>query len=80
MALLAETFGHPMYLVIKGAKEILKVLDKKFNFRIDLEKMTKEITAVEKELMKRTKEWANEMGAASSAGAKLRQKEVGYIG
>ncbi|HLD72736.1 MAG TPA: PAC2 family protein [Candidatus Nanoarchaeia archaeon] len=80
VALLAETFGHPMYLGIKGAKEILKVLDKKFNFRIDLEKMTKEITAVEKELMKRTKEWANEMGAASSAGAKLRQKEVGYIG
>ncbi len=80
VALLAETFGHPMYLGIKGAKEILKVLDKKFNFKIDLEKMSKEITAVEKELMKRTKEWATEMGAAASAGAKLRQKEAGYIG
>ncbi|GEM_PF-6978381 len=42
--------------------------------------MTREITAVMPELIKRTKEWANEMGAASSAGAKLRQKEVGYIG
>ncbi len=80
VALLAETFGHPMYLGIKGAKELLKVLDNKFDFKIDLQKMSREITAVEKELMKRTKEWANEMGAASAAGAKLRQKEAGYIG
>ncbi len=42
--------------------------------------MPQEITTVILKLLKRTKEWANEVGAASSTGAKLRQKEVGYIG
>src|SRR3989344_5050680 len=43
VSLLAETFGHPMYLGIKGAKELLKVLEQKFNWGIDLNKMSKEI-------------------------------------
>lgn len=76
VALLAETFGHPMYLGIKGAKEILKVLEKKFRFGIDLKKMNREISEVEKELKKKTKEWISGM----QAGAKPRKKEVSYIG
>ena len=77
ISLLAETFGHPMYLGIKGAKEILRIIDKKFSLEIDMKKMSKEIIEVEKELMKKTKEWASEM---SRAGAKLKKKEVSYIG
>jgi len=42
--------------------------------------MDKEITEVEKELMKRTKEWLAETGAATPAGAKARHHEAGYIG
>ena len=41
VALLADTFGHPMYLGIKGAKELLRVLEKKFVFGINLKKMSK---------------------------------------
>src|SRR3989344_3369050 len=39
VALLAETFGHPMYLGVKGAKEILKILEKKFSYGININKM-----------------------------------------
>ncbi|MBS3126925.1 PAC2 family protein [Candidatus Woesearchaeota archaeon] len=76
VALLAETFGHPMYLGIKGAKELLRVLEKKFNYGIDINRMSKEIIEVEKELMKKTKEWISE----SRAGAKGQKKEISYIG
>lgn len=55
IAMLAETLGHPMFLGIKGAKEILKVLDKKFELNINLKKLNKEIKALEKE-MKQTEE------------------------
>jgi uncharacterized protein len=80
VALLAETFGHPMYLGIKGAKEILKVIEKKFKFGIDIKKMSKEITEVEKELMKKTKEWMSKLKTSAQAGAEGKKKEVSYIG
>lgn len=80
VALLAETFGHPMYLGIKGAQEILKVVEKKFKFGFNLKKMNKEIIEVEKELKKRTKEWMSELVSSSQAGAKAKNKEMSYIG
>ena len=79
VALLAETFCHPIYLGIKGAKELLRVLENKFSFKIDLKKMSKEIVEVEKELMKKTKEWAAEI-SSSRAGAKAKDEEASYIG
>ena len=69
-----------MYLGIKGAKEILRAIDKKFSYNINMAKMSKEIIEVEKELMKKTKEWISESGHHSQAGAKLKKKEVSYIG
>ncbi|MBI2665024.1 PAC2 family protein [Candidatus Woesearchaeota archaeon] len=80
VALLAETFAHPMYLGIKGAKELLRVLEQKFNYGIDLKKMSKEIIAVEKELMKKTKLLASEVDKVTVAGANAKSKEAGYIG
>ena len=68
-----------MYLGIKGAKELLKVLEHKHNFGLNLKKMNKEITEVEKELLKKTKEWAQEM-ITSRAGAQGKDKEMSYIG
>jgi len=80
VALLAETFGHPMYLGIKGAKEILRVLETKFRFGLDIKKLSKEIVEVEKELMSKTKEWATELISHQQAGAKSKSKEASYIG
>lgn len=77
VTLLAETFAHPLYLGIKGAKEIVRVLETKFSWGIDLKKMNQEILEVEKQLMKKTKEWEAAMG---QAGAKAVTKEAGYIG
>ena len=79
VALLAETFGHPLYLGVKGAQELLRVIDRKFQLQIDLKKMGKEIIEMEKELMKKTKEWAAET-MSGQAGAKAKYKEAGYIG
>jgi len=56
ISFLAETYGHPMYLGIKGAKEILKVLDKKLNLDININKLDKEIKDIESELMKKTEQ------------------------
>ena len=41
--------------------------------------MSKEIILVEKQLMKKTKEWASEV-ANVQAGAKAKKKEASYIG
>ncbi len=78
VALLAETFGHPMYLGAKGAQEILKVLENRYSYGLDLKSMGKEILAVEKALMQKTQEWAAEVNA--TAGAKVKKKEASYIG
>lgn len=77
VALLAETFGHPMYLGIKGAKELLKVLDDKFELGINLKKLSKEIIKLEQEIMKRTKKWAE---TGKGAGARGKDEEMSYIG
>ncbi len=42
-AILAETFGHPMFVGVKGAKELLKVLNKRYDFGISLNRINKEI-------------------------------------
>src|SRR3989338_8000518 len=39
VALLAETFGHPHYIGIKGAKEILKVLQKELKTKININEL-----------------------------------------
>lgn len=80
VALLAETFANPMYLGIKGAKELLRALEQKFHHGIDLKKMSKEIIEVEEELHKKTKMFASELSKMATAGAKAKIKEVGYIG
>ncbi|MBS3166520.1 PAC2 family protein [Candidatus Woesearchaeota archaeon] len=79
IALLAETFGHPMYLGVKGAKEVLHILEHKFKLGLNFKKMSKEIVEVEQELAKKTKEWSMEMGGMQ-AGAKGKDNETHYIG
>ncbi len=56
ISFLAETYGHPMYLGIKGAKEILKVLNRKLGLKLNIDKLDKEIKDIESELMKKTEQ------------------------
>ncbi len=79
-ALLAETFAHQMYLGVKGATEILRVLNKRYKFGLKLNKLSKEISDLEKEVLVKTKEWLSEISSTQQAGGKLRDKEASYIG
>lgn len=79
IALLAETLGHPMYLGVKGAREILKVLDKQLHLAINLQDLDKEIKEIEKEMLKRT----DDFSTVSKRIKQLRSgmvKETSYIG
>ena len=81
ISFLAETYGHPMYIGIKGAKEILKVLDKKLNLNIDINKLDKEIKDIESEIMKKTEQLSE---VTKQIALKKLQKKLGkdvdYIG
>ena len=57
IALLAETYGHPAYLGIKGAREVLKILNDKLNLNLNLEKLDDEIDNIEKEITTKTKQF-----------------------
>ena len=74
VSLLAETYGHPMYLGVKGAKEILKYLNQRFSFKVKITKLDKEIKDMEEELLKKTEELAN------VAKQPTAQFDVNYIG
>ncbi|MFH1174255.1 MAG: PAC2 family protein [archaeon] len=54
ITLLAETFGHPLYLGLKGARAILSLLDKKYTLGVRFKDLDKEITFVEDQLQGNT--------------------------
>lgn len=81
VAMLAETFGHPMYLGIKGAREILKIIEKKLTLGVKIKKLDEEIESIEKEVMKTTEELSKV--SKDTAIKKLQEKfggDVNYIG
>lgn len=49
ISFLAETFGHPSYLGIKGSREILKNLNQDLKLNLNLKILDKEIEELEKE-------------------------------
>lgn len=48
-ALLAQTFGHPSYIGIKSAREIIKILNQRFELGINLQELDNEINDLEKD-------------------------------
>lgn len=51
VALLAETFAHPNYLGITGAKEILKVIKKEFKLDFNINELDAEANDMQKSFM-----------------------------
>lgn len=82
ISLLAETFGHPMHLGIKGSREILKVLKRRFRLSINLKHLDSEVAKIEKELIRRKEEIMSisEQSAMNKACSKLDNDEAHYIG
>jgi hypothetical protein len=76
ISLLAETFGHPLYLGVGGAREILKVIRKKLGIKVDVELLDKEITEIEKEVDKKMSLIAHRARLKRLKG----EHDVNYIG
>lgn len=51
VCILAETLNHPLYLGIKSAKEIVKLLAKKHDFDVKTKKLDKEIKSFDTNMM-----------------------------
>lgn len=75
IALLAETFGHPAYIGIQGAREILKHLNKKLKLNLNLKELDLEIKEFEDEL-----KFRNETFNLLKTKKKLRKDYMSYIG
>ncbi|MAG50921.1 hypothetical protein CL621_04790 [archaeon] len=76
VSFLAETFAHPTYLGVKGAKEIVKTLNKLFNFKLDTKQLGKEVSPVEKEIKSKVKE----LEKVSKQIKQYNTKDTNYIG
>ena len=81
VSLLAETYGHPMYLGVKGAREIVKVLSKKLGLKVRMGKLDNEIEEMELEMMKKTDDLTkvSKQTALKKIKGKF-VKDVNYIG
>lgn len=81
VCLLAETLGHPAYLGIQGARELVKFINNKWGLKIRISKVDKNIKDIESEILIRTQE----LGKLSKQ-AVMKQlqggigKETSYIG
>jgi uncharacterized protein len=73
-SILAETYGHPMYVGLRGAKEILKVLNKQYQFGVSMRGINKEIKAYEAELK------TDSVPKNSKFNQLKKFKETSYIG
>ncbi len=78
ISLLAETLAHPLYVGIKGSKEILLVLQKHFGFSFDTNKLEKEISEYDKELVQNVQQLSEAQKQENIGGAL--GKEQHYIG
>ena len=73
IALLAETFAHPMYLGMSSARQILNVIDKVFGLTLNLKNLDKEIEDLEKEIVVKTEQ-------IRSLHDKIKEEKLNYIG
>jgi len=79
VSLLAETYGHPMYLGIRGAREVVSILNSKLALGIDIKELDKEIKEMETEAEAGAK--PSELPKSLRGIAKTRpDKDVNYIG
>ncbi|HLD96940.1 MAG TPA: PAC2 family protein [Candidatus Nanoarchaeia archaeon] len=79
VSLLAETFSHPMYLGIRGAREVVSVLNDKLSLGINIKELDAEIKEMEAEAANRS--MPTDLPKALRGIGKTRHGEdVSYIG
>ena len=79
VSLLAETFAHPMYLGIKGAREVVSVLNDKLALGINIKELDAEIREMESEAADRTNP-AELPKSLRGIGKGRSGEDVSYIG
>ncbi|TKJ16964.1 hypothetical protein CEE44_00305 [Candidatus Woesearchaeota archaeon B3_Woes] len=82
VSLLAETSAHPIHIGIKGAKEIINIMNKKYSIGIDLKDLNKEIELIEKDDLIRSEQLGelSQKSALKKLGGKISRDPVNYIG
>lgn len=81
VSFLAETYGHPMYLGLKGAKEILSILNKKYKLNISIKRFDNEIAEIEEGMLKKTEDLNNVVKKSKLKKLKgAMHKDTSYIG
>lgn len=80
VSLLAETFSHPMYLGIRGAREVVAVLNDKLCLGINVKELDKEIRELEAEAAGRAMPSELPKALRGLAGAKSDRDMSSYIG
>lgn len=80
VSLLAETFSHPMYLGIKGAREVVAVLNDKLSLGINIGELDSEIRELEAEAADRAGHVDLPKALRGLAGTKSDRDMSSYIG
>lgn len=80
IGILAETYAHPFYLGVKGAREVLKLLNQKLDLRINIKSLDKEIDQLQQELNKKAQEAKFQEELKNTKLKKLMQQQTMYIG
>ncbi len=82
IALLSETFGHPMFLGVNGARVMLKILDKEYKIGVNLKRLDKEIKELETDMVKKANEFSevSKKSVKEKLSKKIRDDETNYIG
>lgn len=81
ITLLAETYAHPMYLGVSGAKEILNILNKKLGIKANTKQLDKEIKELEDEMKHETEAETHAKRLATLKKIKSKiGKDINYIG
>lgn len=78
VSLLAETYGHPMHIGLREAKELLKILEKKYKLGINLKKLEKDINSFEHDLKHKTRRHQELLEQAGHDQSGV--KDTNYIG
>lgn len=79
--LLAQTFSHPAYMGISGAKEILDILNAHFELKMKITELGREIRDIEKEIkFKKPNGGMDGKKKVNVAGEQVMEGKVTYIG
>ena len=78
IAILAETFGHPAYVGMKGAGAILNALNKKLDLGLNLDQLHKDIKGVDTEI--KAKREQQQKAQQQQQKKPVKKADTNYIG